>query len=88
MASSAHGTLTANQVTTITVTPGPDGIEVINRSMSGAIWVRLDGRDPVPEAPGTFVVLGSRSFSPLKYGAVLNVRLFASEAKAYSIEAI
>lgn len=87
MAVAAHGTLSANQVTTVTVTPGPHGITVTNRSMAGEIWVRVDGHDPAVAGPDTFVVLGTRTFPQRQRGAPLTVKLLATEARAYSVEA-
>lgn len=91
MAATAHGMLTANQVTSVTVTSGSDGIVVVNRTVDGGVlWVRIDGTDPVPGGPDTYVVLGAREF-PLagRYRfKPITVRLIADTERAYSVEAI
>lgn len=86
MADTAHGTLTANQVTTVTITSGYGGIEVVNRDMQGAIWVRLDGTNPQVAGADSYVVLGARSFPTRKRGAV-TVKMVSDADRAYSVEA-
>lgn len=86
MAATAHGYLTADEVTTVTVDARSAGIEVINRSPPGAIWVRFDGQDPEIAGPGSYVVLGARLFEPGRRGAV-TVKLISDADRAYSVEA-
>lgn len=88
MAATAHGTLTADQVTTVSIDPGPAGIEIINRDQAGVIWVRVDDVNPVPLGAGTFAVLGSRTFPARRRGQPISVRLVAQADRAYSVEAI
>lgn len=91
MASTAHGALTANQVTTLTIDAGIGGIVVVNRSLEGAIWVRIDGTNPQMGAPDSYVVLGAREFPlsrrVLQAGPV-TVKLLTDAARAYTVEAI
>ncbi len=87
MAATAHGTLTANQVTTVTIDPGWQGIVVVNRDQTGVIWVRLDGQDPVAEAADTFAVFGARSFPLRTRGKPVTVKMRAASGLKYSVEA-
>lgn len=91
MASTAHGTLTPDVVSYVTVNTGRHGVVVLNRSMVGAIWVRLDGQDPTPAQPGTYVVLGARDF-PIRsrgiHDATTTVAMLSSDALDYTVEAI
>jgi hypothetical protein len=86
MAYAASGTLTGGAVTTVTVTATADGVEVINRTQTGEIWVRLDGTDPTVAGADCFVVLGARLF-PARNGLV-TVKLIASSALAYAVEGL
>lgn len=88
MAVSEHGTLTANVVKTVSITDAwPGGIEVINRSQTGEIYVTLDGTTPTVGGADTFVVLGSRYFGNDRIGDdTVTVKLISSAALAYSVE--
>lgn len=86
MASTAHGTITAGQVTTVTVEASAKGFEVVNRDQAGEIWIRYDKQDPAPRGAGSFVVLGARRFGGgSKWGAV-EVRLTAEVDRNFSVE--
>ena len=89
MARTAHGTLAANVVTSVTVDSGWGRIVVINRQQSGVIWVRLDGIDPVPEGPDTFAVFGAREFThrPNTQRSTFEVLMFSDNIREYSVEA-
>lgn len=87
MASTAHGTLTANTVKTVTVDPGWAGIVVVNRSMTGVIWVRLDGTNPAIEAADSYAVFGARSFRLGKRNAPVTVKMLSADALKYTVEA-
>lgn len=101
MARSHSGTLTPSTVAPVTVGPvsssstgfGADvetvtgGIEVVNRSLTGEIWVRLDGVDPVVGADDCFVVLGARRFDNPTVGGSVTVKLISTAALTYSVEA-
>jgi len=91
MASTQHGVLTANQVTSVTITPDRGGFVVVNRSLEGTIWVTYDGTDPVIGGAGSYVVFAAREF-PLNANVVrrgaITVKLLAADANAYSVEAI
>jgi len=90
MATTAHGTLNANEVASVAVESGRGGIVIVNRQQSGVIWVRLDGVDPQPEQPDTFAVYGAREFpvqSRRNQVIELDVRMLTDEAKQYSVEA-
>lgn len=84
MAATAHGTLTPNEVTEVEVQSGWTGLEIINRSQHGTLWVRFDGQDPTPGGADSFCVLGARSFG--RRGTA-NVRIMATEALDFSVEA-
>jgi hypothetical protein len=88
MAATSHGTLAANTVKTVTVEPGWNGIEVVNRDMTGVIWVRLDGQNPTIEGADSYAVFGARSF-PLRRGASgsVTVRMISDAARKYTVEA-
>lgn len=89
MPSTAHGTLTPNEVTTLNLTAGRTGIVVVNRNQEGVIWVRIDGTDPVAEAPDSYAVFGAREFyigRKGQYGDV-EVRLLSDADRAYTVEA-
>lgn len=90
MAATAHGTLTANSVTTVTVQWARTGVVVVNAAQTGVIWVRLDGEDPVPNAPDTYAVYGARDFPLARRGTPTStaVKLLSDAARAYSVEAI
>lgn len=90
MANAKSGTLTPNVVTAVAITNGwPDGVEVINRTGTGQIWVRLDGVNPTVAGDDCYVVLGARRFDPPD-GAnrpwPLSVRLISTEALDYTVE--
>ncbi len=85
MATSVHGQLTAGQVATVQVDASLAGIEVVNRDQQGELWVRLDGVDPVPNAAGSFVVLGARAFTVRR--GTFTVKLISDEPLHYSVEA-
>lgn len=90
MAATAHGTLTADQVTTVTVQWSRTGVVVVNASLAGVIWVRLDGQDPTPYGPDTFAVYGARDF-PLPRNDTrtsTTVKLLSDQARKYTVEAI
>ncbi len=91
MPSTSHGVLTANQVSTLTIDPGIGGLVIVNRSLEGAIWARIDGQNPVAGAPDSYVILGAREFPlsrrVLQAGAV-TVKLISDSARAYTVEAI
>lgn len=91
MASTVHGALAANTVTTVTLRPGNQGLIVINRDMAGEIYVRVDGQDPQILGADSYVVLGARYF-PLPRTVIqqqlITIKLIASVARNYSVEAV
>jgi hypothetical protein len=91
MAKSTHGTLSANTVASVSITPGSEGIVVVNRTLSGEIWVRIDGVDPQIAGDGSYVVIGAREFpmslTDVRKGTV-NVRLISDAVRQFSAEAI
>ncbi len=90
MAKSKHGTLTANQVTAVTISDHGGYLEIVNRSGTGEIYVRFDGTDPVVLADDTFVVLGARRFDIVNLGLIasspVTARLISTAATKYSVE--
>lgn len=91
MASTAHGALTANTVASVTITPGSDGIVVVNRDQAGAIWVRIDGVDPTINGANSYIVLGAREF-PIEWRnrtpGDVTVRMLSDQSRTYSVEAV
>ncbi len=83
---STSGTLTNNVVTRLNVNTSSDGVEIVNRSQNGELWVRLDGTDPTIAGDNCFIVLGARLF-PTVNGNV-DVRLIASTPIKYTVEGI
>lgn len=89
MAATAHGTLTANQITEVTVTSGGGGVVVVNRTPDGGVmWVRVDGEDPVPAGEDTYVVLGAREFPLRTRYRPVTVKMVSDSVRAYSVEAM
>lgn len=86
MANAKSGTLTANAVTSITVSADGLGIQVVNRTQTGVIWVRLDGVDPVAAADSNYAVLGVRHFAT-RTGAV-TVKMISIGALDYTVEGL
>lgn len=84
MANAKSGTLVASTVSTLTVSADGRGIQVINRTQTGVIWVRLDGTDPVAAADDCFAVLGVRHF-PTRTG-VITVKMISAGALDYTVE--
>ena len=81
------GTLTQAQVEDVEITDAhPDGITVINRSQTGAIWVRLDGPDPEVEGDNSHPVLGVRYFPAPRAQQAVTVKLLSDEALDYTVE--
>lgn len=91
MASTQHGTLTADAVTTVTLRPGEEGIVVVNRDLAGAIWVRIDGQDPQIGGADSYVVLGAREF-PLSRMTIqkqtITIKLISDSDRSFTVEAI
>lgn len=87
----AHGTLTAGTVTTVSIVPGEEGVVIVNRDLDGEIWVRLDNVDPAVGQDGSYVVIGAREF-PMARREILkgqtNVRMISDASRAFSVEAI
>lgn len=89
----SHGTLTAGTAKQVSVTPGTEGIVIVNRSDEGYIWVRFDGTNPEPFGDDSYIVIGSRQFpldrrSLQRAAAGLDVRLISQHALDYSVEAV
>lgn len=86
MAITAHGTLTADEVTTVEIDAGYSSLEIVNRDMQGAIWVRYDGEDPEIAGSGSFVVLGARTLSVGRRRSATLVKLVSDADRSYSVE--
>lgn len=90
MARSVSGTLTPDEVTTVTLTGvGAEGIEIINRSQTGTIWYRVDGGTPAVGGDNSHPVLGARRVdNPYSVDAKsVVVKLISADALDYTIEA-
>jgi hypothetical protein len=88
VARSIHGTLVANTPATIaTIIAGWPGINILNRSQTGTIWVTLDGSTPAIAGAGSYPVLGVRYF-PSSYGqgASAVVKAVSSAALDWTVE--
>lgn len=88
MAKTAHGALTADQITTIEVEAGPTGVVVVNRALEGVIWVRIDGEDPVVEGADTYAVFGAREFAVGRRRSLsaITVKLLSDADRGYTVE--
>ncbi len=90
MAKTKSGTLTPNTAVAVPITNHGGSLEIVNRSSSGEIWIRVDGTPAVVEADDNYVVLG--------YGArrlpvtalatqTATASLISTEALEYTVEA-
>lgn len=88
MARVKSGTLTPNVVATVTIDDAwPNGLEIVNRSQTGAIWVRLDGLAPTVAGDDCFTVLGARFFeNPWSRPGPIVVKLISDQALNYTVE--
>lgn len=90
MALTHPGTLTADQAVTVEIDNHGGWVEVVNRSQTGEIWVRVDGEDATVAGEDCYLVLGSRRLAvPVAvtlYQAAA-VSLIASDALDYTVEA-
>jgi hypothetical protein len=84
VAFAASGTLVGNTVTTVTVRGWTYGINVINRTGTGQIWVTINGTTPTVAGADCFVVLGARNFPCNNADTV--VKLICSAANDYTVE--
>ncbi len=86
----AHGTLTANAVTTVEISNHGGAVEIVNRSGTGTMWVRFDGTNPVIGAQDNYVVVGARRFDLRTFGTLPSnnvfVKIISSAALDYSVE--
>jgi hypothetical protein len=89
MAATDHGTLTADEIKTVTVTAGREGVVIVNRTQTGVIWVRIDGEDPAEEAADSYAVFGVREFplSRTKAGLPMTIKMLSNADKTYTVEA-
>lgn len=91
MASTAHGVLTADQVSAVNITPGNGGVVVVNRDLTGEIWVRIDGGDPAIAGADSYVVTGAREFPMTRrqvQAGTVTVKMLSTAGRSYSVEAI
>lgn len=89
MASTAHGALAANVVTTVTLTSGQKGIVVVNRTLDGGvIWARVDGVAPTVAGADSYVVLGAREFPVRDHFTAVTVKLLSTTVRDFSVEAM
>ncbi len=91
VARAKSATLTISTVDTVTITAAfasPGGIEVINRSQTGTIWVRFDGAAPTVGGDDCHPVLGTRFFENpwAVYSTNAGVKLISDAALAYTVE--
>lgn len=83
------GTLTGGAVTTVSITHHNNAVEVVNRTQTGAIWVRVDGTNPTVAGDDCYVVLGARRIPvPGPDITAADVRLISADALDYTVEAV
>jgi hypothetical protein len=89
MATTAHGTLTADTIETLSITTGRRGYVVVNPSGTGVIWITNSGADPVPYQDGTYACYGVREFgtSYADWGDEVTVKLLSDTDRPYTVEA-
>lgn len=89
MAHTAHGVLTADQVTTVDIEAGRSGgIVVVNRNQEGVIWVRIDGVNPQVEGADSYAVFGAREFDlgRRQREQTTAVKLLSDADRSYTVE--
>lgn len=90
MARITHGTLTADTVDTVTITPDAEEIEVVNVDGAAAIYFRVGGAAPTVEGDDCEVVPGAigvlRVATP--GDAPYTVKLISSGTPKYSVRAV
>jgi hypothetical protein len=85
MANTKSGQLTANAVATVSVDNAQRGLDIVNRDMTGEIWVTLDGSTPTVAGDNCYVVLGARYFDT-QGTTTATVKLISTQALRYAIE--
>ncbi len=89
MTDSVHGTTVPGQVTVVEISADRvQGVNIVNRSLTGELWVRFDGEDPVVEGEGSFAVLGARNYPYPKTtaGEGVEIKLISDDAVKFSVE--
>jgi hypothetical protein len=84
MAYAVSGTLVGGVVSTVTVRGWTYGINVINRTGTGQLWVTINGSTPSVAGNDCFVVLGARNFPCNNADTV--VKIICSGANDYTVE--
>ena len=84
---SGHGVLVIGVVATVVLADYAAFVRVINRGGASAIWVRMDGVDPVVGGSESYAVLPNeeRRFA-VPDPRVSEVRLISDSAAPYSVE--
>lgn len=85
MPRTAHSTLTANTVKTVTIDAYCQMITIVNRSQTGAIYFTVDGTVPTILGDNTYVCLGVRSVAVPSYASPTQVQLIGAGALDYSV---
>lgn len=84
-----HATLTISTVDTVTLTGANAMLEIINRSTSDVIYVRLDGTAPTVAGNETIAIMpGYPLRRHLPVHAPRTVKLISAGAAAYSVQGI
>lgn len=87
MRTAKSGTLTPSAITSVTITEGYPSVEIVNRSLTGTIWVTLDGTDPTVAGDNCYPVLGVRVFNlPAPHTTAVTVKLLSTAALDYTVE--
>lgn len=81
-----HATLTAGAEDVVTLTAPNGGVEVINRSGSGYLYVRFDNTAAVVGADETYVIPPGQTFEWPTPCSI--VRLISATADAYSVQGL
>lgn len=89
---SAHQTLSASEIDTVTVTEPQIDIELTNRTGTSEIYFTIDGSDPTVGGESCFVLpaaVCSRVVSSDKFNTpTALIKLISAGAEAYSVESL
>lgn len=91
MASTVHGELEANEVTTVTISTKALRVEVLNREGTSEIFFRIDGSDPEIDGEDCFIVPAAVSSvsvqtTPLNREAgAVEVRMISEDSQKFSV---
>jgi hypothetical protein len=85
MARIKHGTLTANNVSTVTVDAFTSQITIVCRTLSAEIFYTVDGSTPTVGGDDNYLCLGSRVVPTPTYTSPTTVKLISTSNPNYSV---